>query len=128
MLDTGTLRLKDVTFGSNSAELEPTSYPTLDRLGVLLEKWPELEIEIGGHTDSTGGAEHNRELSRQRAQSVLDYLLAHFPEINVSQYTVKGYGPDEPIAVNSTPEGRAKNRRVELKVLNRGVLEQEAED
>lgn len=123
-LDTGTLRLNDINFASNSATLQPGSYGSLDEVGGILEKWPQLRIEIGGHTDSRGSESHNQQLSQQRAQSVLDYLLKKF-EINSRQFTVVGYGESQPVADNSTAEGRLANRRVEFRILNRGVLEKE---
>jgi hypothetical protein len=104
------------------APLEPESHAVLDDIGEILVKWTQLRIEIGGHTDSRGPAEYNQQLSRERAQSVLDYLRERYPEIDRGQYTVVGYGESEPVASNETAEGRQRNRRVEFKVLNREVL------
>lgn len=126
-LDTGTLSLNDVNFASNSATLEPESYEALNRVGGMLEKWSDLEIEIGGHTDSQGAAEYNQKLSRERAQAVLDYLLENFA-INSRQFSVRGYGEALPVADNSTAEGRRANRRVEFKILTRGTIEEELGD
>jgi outer membrane protein OmpA-like peptidoglycan-associated protein len=124
MLDTGRLRLQGVTFASGKAELTTTSYPVLDEAGEILSRWPQLSIEIGGHTDSKGKAESNRQLSERRAQAVADYILWRFPQVSSSQLRVRGYGEEQPVASNSTAEGRQKNRRVEFVVLNREELRQ----
>jgi len=124
MLDTGKLRLQGVNFVTGSATLEPSSYPTLDQTGEILSRWPQLRIEVGGHTDSRGSDELNRSLSENRAQAVADYLLWRFPQISSSQLRVRGYGETTPVASNSTAEGRALNRRVELTVMNREELRQ----
>ena len=118
LLDTGMIRTSMVTFESGSAELKPSSFDELNSIGETLINWPELRVEIGGHTDSQGGEALNQELSESRAQSVLDYMIASFPEINHDQYSVVGYGESLPVADNGTAEGRARNRRVEFKVLN----------
>lgn len=118
LLDTGMIRTSHVTFDSGSDVLQVESFPELDKIGETLTHWPELRVEIGGHTDSQGSERLNQELSEKRARAVLDYLNAKFPEINSAQYTVVGYGESLPVADNSTAEGRARNRRVEFKVLN----------
>jgi OmpA-OmpF porin, OOP family len=127
LLDTGLLRLNNITFDTGKATLKPESNAPLDEVGTVLSQWPQLQIEIGGHTDSRGSAKMNQELSEARAQSVLDYLKAKFPTLNPSQYTVKGYGESQPVADNKTEMGRSQNRRVEFKVLNREVLKKEIE-
>lgn len=124
LLDTGKLRLRNVFFDTNKATLKPESYAALDEAGQILEKWPQLKIEVGGHTDSQGAEAYNMDLSRRRAQAVLDYLTGKF-KINADQYTVKGYGESNPIASNDTAQGRAQNRRVELTVLNKEVLKKQ---
>lgn len=124
LLDTGTLTLDDVHFETNKAVILPESYAALDEIGEILEKWDELQIEIGGHTDNQGEEDYNLDLSGQRAQAVLDYLTSKFA-IDPGQYVARGYGETQPVAGNDTPEGRAVNRRVEFKVLNREVLKRE---
>jgi outer membrane protein OmpA-like peptidoglycan-associated protein len=126
LLDTGILRLEKVQFETGKAVLRPESYEPLDRLGKILEQWPQLKIEIGGHTDSQGSTATNERLSERRAQAVLDYLKGKF-KIDPTQYSAKGYGESTPIAENNTQTGRALNRRVELKVLNIEVLRKEFE-
>ena len=127
LLDTGMIRLQDVNFASGKAVLTPDSYPSLDEVGKILSKWPELRVEIGGHTDSQGAAATNLKLSQQRAQAVLDYLKQKFGDTHADQFTAKGYGESKPIAPNTTQLGRAKNRRVEFVVLNKDVLKRESE-
>ncbi len=124
-LDTGKIRLENVQFETGKATLRPTALPVLDGVGDLLTKWPALEIEIGGHTDSKGSAKLNAKLSQARADTVRSYVLNRFPTLDRNHYVSKGYGPSRPIASNDSEAGRALNRRVEFVVLNRGVLIQE---
>ena len=121
LLDTGTLRLDNVYFDTDKSTIKPESYSALDEVGEILAKWPELRIEIGGHTDNTGTSDYNRDLSDSRAAAVKDYLTSKF-SLQKDQYSSKGYGETRPVASNDSPEGRAKNRRVEFTVLNREVL------
>ncbi|MBI3540524.1 MAG: OmpA family protein, partial [Candidatus Eisenbacteria bacterium] len=127
LLDTGMIRLQNVNFETAKADILPESFPVLDVVGQVLTKWPELKLEIGGHTDSRGSAKLNQKLSESRAQSVLTYLLQKFPGLKAEQFTVKGYGEIKPIAPNNTQIGMAKNRRVEFVVLNKDVLKRERE-
>ena len=127
LLDTGMIRLQDVNFDTGKATVKAESEAVLDEVGNILARWPELRIEIGGHTDSRGSDARNQELSEARAKAVLDYLLNKFPELSPSQFTSKGYGEAQPVAPNTTQLGMAKNRRVEFKVLNTEVLKRERE-
>jgi OOP family OmpA-OmpF porin len=122
LLDTGMIRSTAIRFESGKANLQAESFAELDEIGRTLANWPELRIEIGGHTDSQGSEAYNKKLSERRAQAVLDYLTLHFPNIRVGQYTIAGYGESQPIATNDTAQGRAQNRRVEFKVLNMDEL------
>jgi OOP family OmpA-OmpF porin len=124
-LDTGMIRTSKITFEFNKADLRLESHEILDEIGGVLQEWPELEIEIGGHTDSQGSENYNQELSEKRAQSVLDYLTANFPKINAGNLSTKGYGEGTPIVSNDTEEGRAQNRRVEFVVKNKEDLKRE---
>jgi len=126
-LDTGIIRLNDVNFATGKATLTPDSYPALDKAGELLQKWPQLKIEIGGHTDASGPAAANQKLSQARAQAVKDYLLQKYPGLSANEITAKGYGESKPVVPNNTKANMAKNRRVEFKVLNTDVLKQEVE-
>ncbi|HTK32789.1 MAG TPA: thrombospondin type 3 repeat-containing protein [Candidatus Saccharimonadaceae bacterium] len=127
LLDTGMIRLQNVNFETGKADLLPDAFPTLDIVGQVLTKWPELQVEIGGHTDSRGTAAKNQKLSEARASSVLTYIVQKFPNLKATQFTVKGYGLTRPIAPNTDELGRAKNRRVEFVVLNKDVLRREVE-
>jgi OOP family OmpA-OmpF porin len=126
-LDTGMIRTSNVTFESAKADLKPESHKVLDEIGTILVQWPELEIEIGGHTDAQGAESLNQKLSEDRAKSVRDYLVNRFPKIDKGNLSTKGYGEGSPIADNATAEGRAQNRRVEFKVLNKETLKKEIE-
>jgi len=127
MLDTGMMRFREIQFETDKADLLPASYPTLDMVGTILVKWPELKIEIGGHTDDRGATKDNQKLSTQRAQSVQKYLLDKYPTLNKSQFTAKGYGESKPIVPNRDDTARSINRRVEFVVLNKDVLKKEIE-
>ncbi len=127
LLDTGMIRLQNINFETGKAELLPESKPLLDVVGQVLTRWPELRIEIGGHTDSRGSAAANQKLSEARVQAVLDHLLAAFPTMKREQFATKGYGESKPIAPNNTVDGMALNRRVEFVVLNKEVLKREIE-
>ena len=97
------------------------SYPVLDQVGVILERYAEGTIEIEGHTDnvpmSSARYANNNELSDARALSVFDYLVAH-TALNPANIKHSGRGEYVPVADNSTEEGRAKNRRVEIRIYN----------
>ena len=122
------IRLQDVNFETAKADILPESYPSLDIVGQILTKWPQLRIEVGGHTDSRGSEAYNLKLSQARAASVLAYLTQKFPGLHPEQFTSKGYGESKPIAPNTNALGMAKNRRVEFVVLNKDVLRKESEN
>ncbi len=107
------LILEGVNFESNSARLTADSRGTLDKVAESLKAYPDVNVEVGGHTDSVNTDEYNLDLSQRRAQSVVDFLVGQ--GVNASQLRAKGYGEGSPIATNDTAAGRAKNRRVELK-------------
>jgi OOP family OmpA-OmpF porin len=100
----------DVLFATDSAELTPEGRATLDRLAPC---WSHGRFEIEGHTDNTGTDAANQTLSERRANAVVDQLVRD--GIDASSLSAQGYGSSRPIADNATPEGRAKNRRVEFK-------------
>jgi len=109
------LVLQGVKFATNSAELLPESMPILENAIATLKRYPEVNIEVAGHTDSRGSDAYNLQLSAQRAESVLKYLR----EGGVTNtLTSRGYGETDPIASNDTDEGRQQNRRVVLRTLN----------
>ena len=125
LLDTGMIRLNDVNFETGKAVLMPEDSTTLDVIGQVITKWPELKVEIGGHTDSRGSATFNQKLSEARASAVLSYLVLKFQKLKAEQFVVKGYGESKPIAPNTSDLNRAKNRRVEFVVQNKDVLKRE---
>jgi outer membrane protein OmpA-like peptidoglycan-associated protein len=127
LLDTGMIRLQNVNFETGKANLLPESFPTLDIAGGVLAKWPELRIEVGGHTDARGSNAANQTLSEARADSVLAYLQRKYPTLKPEQFTVKGYGESAPLVPNTSQLNWAKNRRVEFVVLNKDVLKREVE-
>ena len=114
--DVGTWIYKDITFASGKSDIRPSSYPVLAEIADVLKVNPGLRVEIQGHTDSRGSIALNMRLSEERAQSVRRYLLGK--GVDADQMTAKGYGPGRPIATNDTAEGRARNRRVELKPIH----------
>lgn len=106
------LELKGVNFQYDSAELTLNAMSILDRVAENLIAYPQKnDIEVRGHTSSEGTHKHNMRLSQRRSQSVVDYLKMKGV---TNRLTAHGFGPDMPIADNSTEEGREKNRRVEL--------------
>jgi OOP family OmpA-OmpF porin len=109
------LLLQGVKFATNSAELLPESIPVLDRAIATLKRYPELKVEVAGHTDSRGADAYNQQLSARRAATVLEYLQNGGV---ANTLTSRGYGEREPIASNDNDEGRLQNRRVVLRVLN----------
>ena len=106
--------LNNIFFDFDRSDLKTESYVELDRLVDYLSH-NRIRIEIGGHTDNTGTSDYNEKLSRDRAKSVYDYLVAH--GIAESRLSYRGYGIQKPIASNDTEEGRAKNRRTEFTII-----------
>jgi len=104
--------IKGINFRLNSAKLTGGSSRILNGAVKVLQAYPELRVEIAGHTDNTGDAEKNRVLSQERADSVKNYLVSK--GIPAERLEAKGYGPDKPLADNTTKAGQAKNRRVEF--------------
>jgi outer membrane protein OmpA-like peptidoglycan-associated protein len=119
------VELEGISFEPKSFELTQESKVILDEAVVTISTRPELQIEVQAHTDYKGSGKTNQQLSEQRALSVKTYLISK--GVNENQLTAKGYGESQPIADNKTEEGRAKNRRVELKVIKDDVSEVGAE-
>jgi len=117
-IETGRLVLSSIYFRTNSAELLPASRRVLDEVGQALLDRPDAQVEIQGHTDASGSAGYNLQLSERRARSVFQYLTATYPGLERARFTVRGYGESRPIASNETPDGMAMNRRVEFVVRN----------
>ena len=110
-----TLVLEGVNFETAKADLTPGAREVLDRVAVSLAAYPEIRVEVAGHTDNKGSRGYNVRLSQKRAESVRDYLVSK--GIAADRMVAKGYGPDKPLATNDTEEGRAQNRRTELSKL-----------
>ncbi|MEZ4932455.1 MAG: OmpA family protein [Saprospiraceae bacterium] len=109
------IRLNYVTFETGSAKLTPLSRYELENVVAALNKYPNMTIEVAGHTDNTGDAEANQALSQTRAQAVYDFLTGK--GIAAGRLNPKGYGQTKPIDSNDTEEGRQKNRRTEFQIL-----------
>jgi OOP family OmpA-OmpF porin len=118
-----TIDLQGVNFDYGKAELRPDALKTLDETISLLGKYPQLRVEVAGHSDSVGYGRHNQGLSKRRARAVYDYLTSHGIDAR-RLLGPNGYGDTRPIAPNTkadgsdNPEGRAKNRRTELNIQN----------
>lgn len=103
-----------VTFDYNKSSLTSTAKANLDKLIEVFKEYPDTDLLVIGYTDNVGSQSYNKPLSEQRAQSVKDYLISK--GIASSRLTSTGKGIEDPIADNSTAEGRAKNRRVEVTI------------
>ncbi|WP_047414895.1 OmpA family protein [Cellulophaga sp. Hel_I_12] len=113
-----------VYFDTNKSDVKGTSANTLDRLIGVLNEYPNTNILVEGHTDSAGADAYNMTLSKQRAESVTNYLVKN--GVSSSRLTTKWYGEAQPKSDNSTAEGKAKNRRVEMVIVADENLKQEA--
>jgi OOP family OmpA-OmpF porin len=111
------IRLQGVNFESNSDRLLSGAESVLDDAAATLLKNPSIKVEVAGHTDSDGTAEYNEGLSARRAATVRDYLIAN--GVAADRMTTRGYGESQPVADNNTAGGKAENRRVVLRVLER---------
>ena len=112
------LAMKKVVFESNEATLVPESYADLDLLSALMRQNPGMEVELRSYTDSDGSASYNQKLSQERVTSAIGYLVN--TGIEIHRLKGRGMGESNPIASNDTPEGKAKNRRIEFIVLTLG--------
>jgi outer membrane protein OmpA-like peptidoglycan-associated protein len=103
-----------ILFDVDKAEIKPTAKDSIAKAAEVLVKYPDTYITVEGHTDSTGTTEYNQKLSERRADAVRDQFLRD--GVPASRVSVKGYGESNPVADNSTPEGRQSNRRVQLEI------------
>jgi outer membrane protein OmpA-like peptidoglycan-associated protein len=101
-------------FNTDSATLRPESQEQLGNIAAILKAYPNVSIKVGGYTDNTGDSRHNLELSQDRANGVVSELVAL--GISPNRLEAQGYGDQFPVGDNSTPEGRAKNRRISMRV------------
>jgi outer membrane protein OmpA-like peptidoglycan-associated protein len=104
-----------VTFDTDSTVIKPAFRDTLDRVAQSLTQYPNSLIDVYGHTDSTGSDAYNMTLSQNRAQAVADYLSSR--GVAPARIRAQGFGKTRPVASNGTEEGRAANRRVEIKIV-----------
>lgn len=104
-----------ITFATNSSNIEPRFRPTLDQVAAVLAEYEQTYVDVYGHTDSTGSDAYNQTLSEQRASSVAGYLSTK--GVQSARLGTRGFGESQPIADNNTEEGKAENRRVEIKLV-----------
>ena len=104
----------NVTFASDSADINPAFATVLNSVAIILNKYPQTLLDIDGHTDNTGSDQYNQQLSERRAISVGQYLQAQ--RIDPRRLLVVGFGETRPIATNASEQGRAVNRRVEIRI------------
>jgi hypothetical protein len=112
-----TVVLENIFFETGKATLKPESFLQLEQVLKFMNSNPGVRMEISGHTDNTGSLKLNTRLSQSRAEAVVEYLVEH--GIDASRLDAMGYAFSQPIAPNDTAEGRAKNRRVEFKILSK---------
>ncbi len=108
------IALRNVFFDTGRSDIRSESNAELDRLVQLLKDVPSLKIELSGHTDNTGSAQNNIQLSQDRANAVVNYLVSK--GISKDRLVAKGYGSDRPVDSNATSEGRQNNRRTEFEI------------
>ena len=105
----------NITFQTDSADINSGFYPTLNSVAKVLKKYSDTNVMVMGYTDSTGSVSYNQTLSQNRAQSVASYLVGQ--GVPSTRFNVVGMGVSNPIASNATAEGRQQNRRVEIKII-----------
>lgn len=115
-----------VYFETNKSAVKGTSATTLNKLAGIFKEYPNSVILVEGHTDSAGPEDYNMDLSKRRAESVTNYLISQ--GISPGRFTTKWYGESQPKADNSTAEGKAQNRRVELGIIASETLKDEARE
>jgi outer membrane protein OmpA-like peptidoglycan-associated protein len=113
-----------VLFGTDKSDLTDNSKATINDLASILNKYPDTDLTIQGHTDSTGPEAYNQTLSEKRAQSVADYLKLQ--GVTAERLTSIGFGETQPVADNSTTEGRTENRRVSFVIVPNEKMKQDA--
>ena len=118
------LTVGDVLFASGKADIASGAQRHIDKLAEFLNKNPNRNLLIEGHTDNTGGADLNIKLSQQRAEAVRDLLVSR--GVSPQRITTRGYGPKYPLVSNDSAAGRQQNRRIDVLVLNEGVSAEKA--
>ena len=107
---------ENIYFNENKTNIDPVAAKVLDRDAMILKDNPDIKVEIGGHTDAVGSEIARQKISEKRAESAKKYIMDKF-NIPGDRMMIKGYGSQKPIADNKSKEGRAKNRRVEFRVI-----------
>ncbi len=115
-----------ILFDVDKADLRPVAKENLVNLAGILNKYDDTNILLEGHTDSDGSEEHNMELSERRARSVASFLVQH--SVASPRLTIMWYGESQPVADNSTAEGKQQNRRVEVAIMANDDLKRAAEE
>jgi outer membrane protein OmpA-like peptidoglycan-associated protein len=115
-----------ILFDIDKSDLRPVSQTNLAELAKILNKYPDTNILIEGHTDNTGSDDHNMTLSKDRAQAVALYMATL--DVKSARFSTAGYGETQPIVMNDTPEGRQKNRRVDIAVIANDKLKKAAQE
>jgi outer membrane protein OmpA-like peptidoglycan-associated protein len=114
------ISLSDILFDVNKATLRAGAEQNVRRIAAVLQQYPEHQISVEGHTDATGSDAYNQRLSDERAASVRAALVAG--GVDAGKITSRGFGESQPVATNDTPEGRQRNRRVDVIVLGAGTV------
>jgi len=107
--------IENIFFETGKSKLKEESYRSLNALVEFFQEYPNVKVEIGGHTDNVGSAATNKRLSKERARSVALYIIEQ--GISKDRFQARGFGPDKPKATNKTKEGRARNRRVDFTIM-----------
>ena len=116
LADKRAVQVYGIYFDFNSADIRPESDPVLRKIADIMQQNPDWKLSVSGHTDNVGGAQFNLALSQRRAAAVKDALVTRF-KIAPGRLQTSGYGASSPLDTNETLEGRARNRRVELRRL-----------
>ncbi len=111
--------MPDVLFDFNKSTLKPSAKERLAKVAGIILAYPDLQLKIDGYTDSVGGEQYNQQLSEERAASVRDYLISQ--GVSANNVIAQGFGKNNPIASNASPEGRQQNRRVEMLVSGNAI-------
>ncbi|MDO5608423.1 MAG: OmpA family protein [Capnocytophaga sp.] len=114
-----------VYFDTNKSDVNAASQATLNKLVSVLQEYPETNVVVVGHTDSTGSDTYNMTLSEKRAKSVTNYFIQK--GLTASRFTTQWFGESQPEYDNATPEGRAKNRRVNVVIVPNETMKAQAE-
>jgi outer membrane protein OmpA-like peptidoglycan-associated protein len=115
-----------ILFDTNKSDLRPASMSEIQKMAEVLKKYPDTNVLVEGHTDNTGSDAINQPLSERRAQAVANYTTSQ--GVDASRITTKGYGSTQPIADNTTTEGKQANRRVEIAIYANEKMKKAAEE